>query len=451
MVYKFTEDGKLKKEGKNSLEKELARQLRKTKKINNKYEYCDIIAATIDEFFYYQDEIKNKLTKLKNAGHEVYVVIEDNSAFRKVNATGRVPYSFSSKQLAKLVDLNEELKKLGMRNSIKFNEFFYTTRSFDLNSCWDLKDLIAANQEIEKVVKRIKELNLSPYETMVYIHKYLEQNYSYSEKCYKGRNKEKKDSVVAAVKYKQTKCAGFASLVKGVIDRLDNPGLKCEYQICSTWKRIPKDQLGDLSADVRVYQENDKLVWLGKSDYHILNLIHLDDQKYNIQGSYLNDETWNNNTTTYTYFMYPVTDMTRMRDRLLSCSINSSLSFAKIEDAPLSEKFVKMPIKGRDSAPIPYEVFEKAVENVYSLEKKFSEGTNLNLKKEISETLINSWCSRTEKSIFLLRKQCERVYNMVFDRDDKNNIKYVSFYCKGQARNSQIKDLPNYRGVPCLF
>lgn len=455
MIYTFAKDGQLKKVTKKILDEERESQLRKTKKINHKYEYCDIFAATIDEIFSYQDEIKNKLIKLKNAGHEVSIVVESNFAVRKVDTTGRIPYSFNREQLAKLVEFNDELKKLGMRNSIKFNEYFYTTRCFDLSSCWDLKDVIAANQEIEKVVERIKELNLSPYETMVYIHKYLQQNYSYCEKRYEGKNRrkrEKENSIVGAVKYKQTVCVGFASLVKVIIDKLDNTELKCEYQPCMTWKRIPKDRLGDSKTDVRIYQDNDKLVGLSQSAGHALNLIYLNDQKYNIQGSYLNDETWNNNTATYAFFMYPVTDMARMRE-ILSASTNASLCLVMFEDAPLSEKFVRMPMMGRDSAPIPYEVFEKAVENVYSLEKKFLEGMDLNmiLKEELADTLIESWRRRTEKSIFPLRKQCERAYNMVFDCDDKNNIKYVSFYFKGQAKNSQIKDLPDCKDVPYLF
>ena len=105
---------------------------------------------------------------------------------------------------------------------MKFNEYFFTEKYSDLKTCWNLEQVIDANNELESIVNRIKKLNLSPYEIMVYIHKYLTDSfmfgYNTSKKidCSMKRKCEKNRSIIGAIKYRQTLCAGFASLTKAI-------------------------------------------------------------------------------------------------------------------------------------------------------------------------------------------------------------------------------------------
>ena len=388
----------------------------------------DIIAVPADEIIFFGDRIKEKVSKLVKQGHKVNVVVDGCAQFDEINSRQRIEYNFDTTKLLKLWDLNYELQKLGMTGSIKFNEFFKTTKYTDLKTCWNLEQVIDANNEIDKVVTKIQTLKLSPYEAMVYIHKYLTQNYGYGFNG--GRIADKKDtrksennrSIVAAIRNKQTICSGYASMTKAIVDRLKMPRLTCEYLNTAAWK-IPKDKDPEFLSG------------------HALNLVTIDDSKYNINGSYLNDATWDSKTKKcprgrgYSFFMYPITDMVDFRTRPQLSVLAGSR--AHIQECP---EFGQLPTKAENSYPIPYDMLEKAVKNVYSLESDFCENGDAvkTAREDLLLSLRKAWNTRFGKTNLLV-KQIDRVYTVRPTWNKKGELKKVKFELKNKAINSDME------------
>lgn len=323
--------------------------------ISEDRESGDIIAVSAKDVFLFKKKIKKMVSKLVKQKRKVNVVIDGNATYKPLNGMERIEYTFEPLELSKLIEFNDDLLRRGMSGSIKFNEFYLTEEYADLETCWDLYSVVKANAEIDGVVDKIKELKLSPYETMVYIHKYLTQNYDYGH-CYESdklwnRISENNRSIVAAIKNKQTVCSGFASMTKAIIDRLNLSQLKCKYQGVEGW-------------DYNAAGEPE-----GKWG-HALSLITIQDPKYNIDGMYFDDATYDCRTRKspygrgYTFFMYPVKDMLNLTGDHMTVAEGTRVSSMewRIDDLPPEYK---------ECDPIPYEAFEKAVKTVYSLEKRF--------------------------------------------------------------------------------
>lgn len=384
----------------------------------------NIIAVSADEVLFFADKIKAKVLELAKQGHRVNVVIDGCAQTEWLMENQRIEYNFDTQKLLKLIDLQSELQKVGMTEPIKFNEFFQTTKYSDLKTCWTLEQVIDANNKIDNIVRRIQDLKLSPYETMIYIHKYLTQNFEYGFHTLKisdmlvgtHRKTERNRSIVAALQDNKTICAGYASMTKAIIDRLNIPGLKCDYQNASVWNKKKKCIGG-----------------------HALTLVTIEDSKYNINGSYLNDATWDSKNKEhpqgrgYTYFMYPVTDMSKLSKIILSIADGSRTQLSLYS----REKFIGNPSKGEDSVPIPYDTFEKAVKRVYSLESDFCRGKEPEqaVTQDIQLSLKRAWNSRIDDANPLV-KQVDVVYTVSPKYNKKHKLKNVKFELKNEVVNA---------------
>ena len=315
----------------------------------------DIIAVSAEDVLLFEKRIKKMVAELVKQGHKVNVVIDGNAAYKPINGMERIEYTFKPLELSKLIDLNYDLFKCGMSELIKLNEFYLTEEYADLETSWDLDYVVKANAEIDRVVDTIKELKLSPYETMVYIHKYLTQNYDYGlnypDYRFEGDLENNRSSIVAAIKNKKTVCVGFASMTKAIIDRLNLSQLKCKFQSVRGWDY---NAAGEPEAK-----------WA-----HVLSLITIQDPKYNIDGMYFDDATYDCRTRKspygrgYTFFMYPVEDMFNLTGDHVTAAKGSRAK-------SLEWSIYDLPPEYKKCEPIPYEAFEKAVKTVYSLEKDF--------------------------------------------------------------------------------
>ena len=331
----------------------------------------DIIAVSAEDVLLFEKRIKKMVAELVKQGHKVNVVIDGNAAYKPINGMERIEYTFKPLELSKLIDLNYDLFKCGMSELIKLNEFYLTEEYADLETSWDLDYVVKANAEIDRVVDTIKELKLSPYETMVYIHKYLTQNYDYGlnypDYRFEGDLENNRSSIVAAIKNKKTVCVGFASMTKAIIDRLNLSQLKCKYQTVAGWNYRFVSIWDAIEHGLPIRQR-----WQ-PSDLrfsHALSLITIQDPKYNIDGMYLDDATYDCRTREfpygrgYTFFMYPVEDMFNLTGDKFCAAEGTRVQLIRY-------KIHDLPPEYKECEPIPYEAFEKAVKTVYSLEKRF--------------------------------------------------------------------------------
>lgn len=381
----------------------------------------DIVAVNADDILLVKDAIKAKVFELANKGRKANVVVEGCGSFDPLK---RIEHTFNGGKLLKLCELDQELRKFGMEGQIKFNEYFPISRNSGLSGCWNLDQVLDANEKIREIVWKIRKLELSPYETMVYIHKYLTQNYGYGtnadENCFIS-GAEKDASIISTFQNKQTICTGFASMTKAIIDELNIPELTCKYQPMTCWKKLEEpDELGR------------KIKYNGK---HALSLITVNDPKYNIKGTYIDDATWDCKDKDYPYgkgyafFMYPVSNILKMKRMGLSPIIGGTRIFASRFEYDDFGKLPEMDSKDKP-IPIPFDTFEKAVKRVYSLEKDFCRD-NDPVKtgiKDITNSLIEALIIQADDNP--LAQKADTLYTATYVYDENNNIKNVKIELK---------------------
>lgn len=278
------------------------------------------------------------------------------------NGDFNIDYLYSNEQINKIIDLNNYLLEKGMKDQIRFKENALVNSDIDLLTTWSLDDVIKANKNIDNVVEHIKKNNFSPFEAMTYIHMYVTSNFKYTDTEWRL---EECRSIVGAYQGKIV-CAGYSSLVKAIVDKLNDPNLQCECIGANLYKK-------------RFFRYE-------LEGGHSHNLIHIKDEKYNIDGHYMEDTCWDSKSDDYptgkgfTYFMYPVTDLEyfngmiyqqKFSDRLYDSIFFDQEQFAEalIDPKKASKYQHKIPEiverYGDKSTPIPLETLRKTIFRVY--------------------------------------------------------------------------------------
>jgi len=200
---------------------------------------------------------------LKEQGKEVRFIISQDML--KQNNTDRVNYTYSKEEFDLIVEIDNFLKR-NDSEGVLFREFLGIEREEDLDYAWNLHQIITVNKHIDRVVNIIKRNKYSPFETMIFLHKFVTTNFYYN----KGDLEESR--ILPGIYYKtKIVCSGYATLIKAVIDRLDNPSLKAEMFGCKFFSNTPPYDI--------------------KSS-HCQNLIFIKDDKYEIEGYYIEDATF---------------------------------------------------------------------------------------------------------------------------------------------------------------
>ncbi len=383
----------------------------------------DIITVSFKDFFLFEDKIKKQVSESLKQGHKVNIIIEGDATSKMITGEEGIEYNYSAEKYLRMFDINLELKKLGMKDSIRFNEFFKTNDYTDLKTCWTLEEVLDATAEIDKIVFHIKDKNLSPYETMLYIHKYITSHYGYGFNATnktKNRSSEKVRSIIGAIQNDKTVCAGFASLTKAIVEKLNMPGLKCNYQV------------------VEYHGKNKR----GKnvSSAHALNLVDIDDPKYGIKGKYANDTTWDCKTKKcpegrgYAFFMYPIADMTNFRNNALTRTSNASrvMVFDYMYDGQrerAQDEQIKM-----SANPISLDSLTAAMTKVYSEEQAFCNGDSVEtaVKKEIRRSMRCAWVTRILDGDNPLLKKADEIYNVKVKNYRSGILKSAKFTLKNE-------------------
>ena len=245
-----------------------------------------------EDFFKVGDELKEVCDELSKACNcdliniEIYENLSEQSVSAPINYTYTINEINDIAQIYKRI--NDNIKK---SNCNPVGLYFTDSETQeDLSSSrLSFEDVININQKIDDVVDIIKEKRFTPYETMLYIHNWL-TSFEYKNK---GSSSQ---MIIGPLNGSDIVCAGYVSLTKTIVDKLNMPGLECGF---TSLKTILED----------------------KSDYdksHVICLIKIKDEKYNIDGIYHNDATWDcrrrnkredmRNTGRFAHFMYPVTD-----------------------------------------------------------------------------------------------------------------------------------------------
>ena len=310
----------------------------------------------------YADDLKEIIDLIVKAGLSPKITvtkINDKSLQEKVS------YLYSPEEMNILDDLNSYLSKA---TGNKFNEIMYqeTVRYQSDNEKWKHSQVKKANSNLNQIVNNIKKANLSPFETMIWIHKYA-SSFSYWGSDYSYE--EEKNRVLLSslgVENPYIVCVGYANLVKAIIDELDIPDLKCDLNSC----------------DIR------KLSNLKTFSGHANNIITIKDEKYNIDGVFMEDACWDcvdeksirKTGRGFANCLYPVNDVQHISDRIYidgvvdnqtelnsviseETKVNSNIKLDKANNPILKEPIVCIKY-GDMSQPIPIKCFKDAYQNV---------------------------------------------------------------------------------------
>lgn len=313
----------------------------------------DIVRVHVRDFFddkLTQAEVEKLVAKLIRNKRNFTVVLDNNAESALRDGNERIEYNYSGEQIAELWEFNERLKKLGMKNSIRFNEFHETEEVSDLDKTFSLEQVIEANNEIDKIVETIRERSFSPYEAMVYIHKYLTMNFGYDydfdidgESGMEDYNKY--NSIVGAIAKKKTVCVGFASLTKAIVDKLNMPGLSCDVQ---TVHFSTSEQ---------------------KVRSHAVNIVTIDDKKYGFKGRFANDaqtdaRSWMGpEGEGFAHMMFPLVDMENVKGHSTHTPSQRASRSVDYMDDIVDGAWSR--VKG-SSQVIPYVTAVRAIKSVYS-------------------------------------------------------------------------------------
>ena len=140
---------------------------------------------------------------------------------------------------------------------------------------WDIKTIVKANSEIDRVCNFIKKCDFSPLETLAFIHEYVGSIAEYNVSKTSKHTWWEKDQFFAGafMELPEIICSGFSSLEKEIIDTLNIPGLKCEI----------------IGVD---YDDEEEM----EHDSHSRCYIQVDDPKYKVKKSCFDDTTWDRKT-----------------------------------------------------------------------------------------------------------------------------------------------------------
>lgn len=238
------------------------------------------------EYFRYKDLINSKAINLHNELKD-----EDIENLKYINPDTMIIFHINNYE--HIFNINKKLKDLNKNNTIKiiikdklqFNEFIFKNNIKDKNIYVDTPDLesVSLNDylKFEKILyEMIKNTNnLSPFEKYIYAYNITKQF-----KLYKENQEEKNDS-------------------RKLYSLLVN-----EYMVCVGYSRLFGDLLSkmgiennDLSVSVDTSYDSVKINKIEFKEVKSINLegharryVHLVDPKYNIDGYYISDPTWDN-------------------------------------------------------------------------------------------------------------------------------------------------------------
>lgn len=245
---------------------------------------------------------------------------------------------------------------------------------------YDLETYQKEEEKLEKLVKPIRDSNLSPLEKYLAVYNIAKQFKPYNENE-KDLDKSRYLRYILDDNNEYIVCVGFAKILEELMNRVGIPNKNLSIGI-------------DVSYDNGFTMEEKNLDITG----HARNIIKLDDDKYGIHGYYVVDSTWDNVMDKDIY-------------------LNSLMTFNRKKEAKRLEKLTNedllLDFNGMDD---------------------FKEKINYFFKKELTSIFNNIYFETYEmKKVKEIKNKYQKVIDMTNDKNEK-----VSF---AQTMNKEINAL----------
>lgn len=306
-------------------------------------EFPDINIGLINKI-----NIKHLIDISKKINLPLSIYIKGGEYFKE-NMNKSIQFLYKDETLNLFKEINDFLKE----NNEK--ELIFIESDITSNNLWQLNHINKANDRIQKVCDRITKNNLSPMEAMAFIHKVVTLTFKYKEN---NENPGLARTIAGALNTDNIVCVGYSVIVKSIIDKLDNDNLMCDTNVI---------KFRNLEIE-----KNEDLLLIGTMGSHEQNLIFINDEKYDVNGVYISDATFDSKNDIYpsgkgfANFLLPVEDLIcykGVKAIQYEDSVDNFLASLGIEN-----EFPEIPpviTKYKDrSKPIPYETLEKAIRNM---------------------------------------------------------------------------------------
>ncbi len=165
----------------------------------------------------------------------------------------------------------------------KFKECSSLIVNYDLED-FSLVSYLNLNEKLNFLIKDIKESNLSPYEKYLKIYDIVKKFKKYKESP-EDKTLSRKLSSILDNEYMV--CVGFSKLLLELLALVDIEAM-------------------NYSTSIYITKENQTV-----HEGHVRTMVNIKDEKYNINGYYIADSTWDNNLAKdeYTYAHFTFNDM----------------------------------------------------------------------------------------------------------------------------------------------
>lgn len=373
------------------------------------------------------DYLKKYCSILLEQNKEVKVGID--SKMGSQDNGDKANYLYSADELNLVGELDSVLRKYDDNNTVKFNELHKFKNIDDYKKAWTFEQVLKANVFIDFIVRDIKKNKLTPFETILYLHN------KFSQLKYKASNNiEEARVIVGVVNNKKIVCSGYSSLLKAVIDRLEDKNLTCDIVGCGFFSKDNKN--------------------LGK---HTHNLVYINDSQYNIKGYYACDITVDANSRykpyDFSHCVFPIKDLMNYKDMKYKQKFydnrKDTLLFDKEDLKGILKSNIMYNLKtklntlkmlttrpeivdqyGEKSQVIPMETYKMALKNLANKEEDFiNKGENKDefVEKALKFTQIRAKETFEDKAIntFVETKKEEKKDNIDSNSylyDDRDNM-----------------------------
>lgn len=170
-----------------------------------------------------------------------------------------------------VLDINSKnFREDKLSSLISYNNIFVKEESNQISLEKAIKKEKALNKMLEPVMK-IKD-RLSPFELYIMIFQITKEFKEYKDYPYDNEDPAKSRVVSEILFNEYIVCAGYVNLLRELCDRV---GIETRYMIVSSI----------------IYDKDKKENYVG---YHARALVKIKDEKYDIDGIYVSDATWDN-------------------------------------------------------------------------------------------------------------------------------------------------------------
>ena len=240
-----------------------------------------------NDFLYNEEDDFNKLLKYINDIETLNINLENKNINKILEVVYKIENKINKKiKFINIITQNETIKEIEKLRFLEEDRIIKIWYEDGITDC-TVDEFITMRKNLDKITNKIKQKTLTPLEKVIYVY-----------------------DIVKKYNYKQSKNMDGRQLHK----LFDKDGI-----VCSGYARLISQILNELNIESGIY----KLVTKDK-ELHARSLVHIKDEKYNINKIYSMEPTWESSLKeeySYTMFLTPIENLKQTLQMQLSFSL----------------------------------------------------------------------------------------------------------------------------------